>query len=396
VAGLRNAGFHSALDAVGLPSPRRVVWNGEINQANTERLVDRCALDQSIRSDLARSGVQVIEGHVITVASAARRHHVTIGQDGKRQVLSAGFLVEARGRAAPLAQTGRLRGVETVSLLQIWRGPPAPPGSLIQSFEDGWIWVAADPAGARYVQLTVDVASSDLPSRQDLARFCREHLFRADRAGVLLDRCDSCNTVNARTSTPILGRNAIGADWIRVGDAAMAVDPLSGNGIFQSLSSALVAPAVINTLLRQPDSAELACRFYQDRLDHLFMRFARTGRDFYRMEGRWPHRPFWAVRQSWPDDEPMHQANDPAAIRVEDRPIVCDGMIQKRPVVITQDQPLGIWRLGNIELAPVILAIAEGRTKVNRPTQLQLQQRFGFKQSDARALHGWLAQHGLA
>jgi len=41
------------------------------------------------------------------------------------------------------------------------------------------------------------------------------------------------------------------------------VDPLSGNGIFQSLSSALVAPAVINTLLRQPDSADLARRFYQ-------------------------------------------------------------------------------------------------------------------------------------
>ena len=46
--------------------------------------------------------------------------------------------------------------------------------------------------------------------------------------------------------------------------------------------------------------------------------------------------------------------------------------------------------------APVILAIAEGRTEVNRPTELQLRQRFGFKQSDARALHGWLAQHGLA
>ena len=94
------------------------------------------------------------------------------------------------------------------------------------------------------MQLTVDVASSDLPSRQDLARFCREHLFRAGMAGALLDGSDPCDTVNARTSTPVLCRNAIGADWIRVGDAAMAVDPLSGNGIFQSLSSALVAPPV--------------------------------------------------------------------------------------------------------------------------------------------------------
>jgi ATP-binding cassette subfamily B protein len=62
--------------------------------------------------------------------------------------------------------------------------------------------------------------------------------------------------------------------------ARSAVDPLSGNGIFQALSSAFLAPAVVNTLLRAPGQAALAKRFYQERLDHLFLRFARIGRDF--------------------------------------------------------------------------------------------------------------------
>lgn len=70
-----------------------------------------------------------------------------------------------------------------------------------------------------------------------------------------------------------------GINWLRVGDAAMAVDLLSGNGIFQSLSSALQAPAVINTLLQRPERAELARRFQQQRAGLLCYRAELAGAD---------------------------------------------------------------------------------------------------------------------
>jgi flavin-dependent dehydrogenase len=53
---------------------------------------------------------------------------------------------------------------------------------------------------------------------------------------------------------------------IRVGDAALAMDPLSGHGVFEAIASARAAAAVINTILRRPDDAELARAFYQERV----------------------------------------------------------------------------------------------------------------------------------
>ncbi len=126
----------------------------------------------------------------------------------------------------------------------------------------------------------------------------------------------------------------------------MAVDPLSGNGIFQSLSSALVAPAVVNTLLQRPAESELAVAFYRDRLHHLFHRFARTGRDFYRLESRWRGGGFWRARAGWPDLEPAHVQPD-RVIGTARRPVLNHGFIERAEVVLTEDQPLGIWRIGD-------------------------------------------------
>src|SRR5688500_7880290 len=101
LAGLRNAGFRTALDAVAEPSPRRVTWNGAASQANTERLVNRRALDQGVRLDLMRHGVRVVDGRVLRVEGL----RVTV----EDRQLAARFLVEARGRSAPLGQAARMR-----------------------------------------------------------------------------------------------------------------------------------------------------------------------------------------------------------------------------------------------------------------------------------------------
>lgn len=173
-----------------------------------------------------------------------------------------------------------------------------------------------------------------------------------------------------------------------MGDAAMAVDPLSGNGIFQSLSSALQAPVVINTLLRRPERAELACQFHQQRVEQLFLRFARIGRDFYGQEQERAGHSFWARRQSWPDAQPLHQAADRQAVRVERRPVLRDGLVEAAEVVVTPDQPLGVWHLQGVELAPVLREIRSGR-----PVEAVLS---GLAGEQQRMVRRWLMEQGLA
>ncbi|MDZ3992043.1 hypothetical protein PspTeo4_14272 [Pseudomonas sp. Teo4] len=365
-----------------MPATRQVRWNGQHLHLNQEFLLDRQRFDQALRHDLMQAGVTVIEGQVREV-SRTQGHQVRL-DDG--QVLEAEFLVEARGRQAPLT-ADRLRGPETVSLLNIWQGQPGAPASAVESLDDGWAWMARLADGRCYWQVTLD--AQGLPGKAALAEYCAERRRRSALVAELFDaQALQPAQVHARSSTAILAGECAGDDWLRVGDAAMAVDPLSGNGIFQSLSSALQAPVVINTLLHRPERAALAKQFHQQRVEQLFMRFARIGRDFYGQEQCRAGQTFWDRRLGWPDAQPLHEAADWKTVRVERRPVLRDGLVDEAEVVVTADQPLGVWHLQGVELAPVVRGLQAGET---------LQQVMGDNSEIVQVrLRRWLIEQGYS
>jgi flavin-dependent dehydrogenase len=380
---LRSAGLQHALADATLPSQRQVSWNGQQHAQNIEYLLDRPVFDRGLREDLRLAGVELIEGRVLTVHSSATGHRIEI--DG-REPLLAEFLVEARGRQAPAIGKG-LRGPETVSLLNRWQGSPGETASAVESLEDGWAWMARRADGQCYWQWTVDVASAGLPGKAQLLDYCRQRRQGSRLAEAFFAGEEEADLqLHARSSTAILSPQVCGDNWIRVGDAAMAVDPLSGNGIFQSLSSALQAPAVINTLLCKPERAALAQRFHQQRVEQLFLRFARIGRDFYADEQRWPDQPFWQARRNWPDAEVAHAEADFAALKIERAPVLRDGFVDEAEVVITSDQPLGIWHVHGVELAPLL------RRLRSEPAEQALA---GLTVEQGRMVRSWLLGQGF-
>ncbi|HJU49379.1 MAG TPA: FAD-dependent monooxygenase [Pseudogulbenkiania sp.] len=382
--GLRHAGLQQAADSAAAPSAREVYWNGTRQTLNTEFLLDRRAFDHALRQDLQAAGIRVTEAKVRTLASDAQGHQVQLdGPDGA-SVIAADFLVEARGRLAPLSGKG-LRGPETLGLLSTWQGIPGSHGSAVESLEDGWAWMARLADGRCYWQLTLDVASAELPGKDRLAEFCAARRTSALVRDFFGESARQEAAVHARTSTATLCLETSDANWLRVGDAAMAVDPLSGNGIFQSLSSALQAPAVIHTLLTRPDRVQLAQRFHQRRIEHLFHRFARIGRDFYAMEQRWAERPFWQARRAWPDQQPIHVVSGFEQLRIEKAPVINGDVIDEADVVVSPDQPLGVWHLQGVELAPIVAALQQDHRDEALKT-LAPEQR--------HMVQGWLAAQG--
>lgn len=392
VEGLRNAGFEQALKVLPAPTPRVVRWSGETSSANTERLVIRTDFDRGILADLEHHGVDLVAGRVRGTARDDDGYRVEVQTGDAIRTLRGVFLVEARGRAAPGAGLERLRGPETVSLLQYWTGPAIAPRTAVQSCADGWAWMAATADGRRYLQLTLDVASAGLPPKDQLVVYCNDRIRPLEMAAPFIDGAEPTGELHARTSTPILCRQPVGEDWIRVGDAAMAVDPLSGNGIFQSLSSAMQAPAVINTLLRQPQRAGLARAFHRARIEELFFRFARIGRDFYAQETLFADEPFWKRRRNWPDQAPIHRKVTPQEVSLARRPVVEKDLIREAEVVVTPDQPLGIWHLQGLELAPLLRALRHGASG-EHPERL-LASALGEKKALAPQLLMWIRRQG--
>ncbi|NIE65437.1 tryptophan 7-halogenase [Burkholderia sp. Ax-1719] len=386
IEGLRHAGLHRAANAVAGPSARTTLWNGVMQTLNAEYLVDRRVFDAALREDLRHADVEVIEATVRSVQTAPSGHDLMIETCDGPLSLRADFLVEARGRVAPLMRDAT-RGPQTLSLLNIWQGERGAAASAVESLQDGWAWMARLPDGRCYWQMTLDVASAELPQRDELLSFCAR-MRQAPLASNFFARdAETDMRLHARSSTPTLCGRTGARNWLRVGDAAMAVDPLSGNGIFQSLSSALQAPAVIHTLLSCPERATLALRFHQQRIEQLFKRFARTGRDFYALEQRWAARPFWEARRLWPDDAPLHVRADFSQLNIERAPVIDGNLIAEADVVVSPDQPLGVWHLQGVPLAPIVEALRK------QPAEQVLR---ALDADQARLVRHWLDAHGYS
>ena len=355
VNALEHQNFTQALRVLSEPIPRQVLWNGAASAANTEYLVDRQRFDAALMEDLQQHGVTVAQDWVSSATDVGDAWQVTT-QTGKR--FSGQFLIEARGRRASSDAPCLRRGPETVAMGMKWTIPSTEirtAGVMAFSHSNGWGWVVQDGRGMAFTQLSMAAERAAVKASQDAEAFIRRMLSDLGTANPLPGGAYPAEAAHYRGSTALL-HDAIGTrNKLRIGDAAMAVDPLSGNGIFQSLSSAMAAPAVINTLLQRPQDSAMALQFYQDRCEHLFERFSRVGRDFYQQIDADPVSDFFEQRRNWPDQQPSHVQPD-RVLGTAQRPVINDGFIERKTVVITADQPLGVWRVNGQDAVELLQA----------------------------------------
>ena len=346
-------GLQEALSAAGPPVNRQAVWNGEAAARNLEYATERNAFDAGLLRDAKANGVRCVETSRVSLAGDARKPRVrVINSDGKKFDLSPRFAIEARGRSAPYGKARPTVGVETTALTRWIGGHANEPRTIVESFPDGWAWYVSDGAQA-FLQIFVDSAEG-LPKRAALETLYNAHAEKLVETVAAIGPGKPGGPVTTRNAAPRLAGGILAGSTIRVGDAASAPDPLSGNGVFAALGSALSAAAAVHTCIKTPANRALARRFYEERTQDGFLRFARVGRDFYAMEQRWPERPFWSTRAKWPDSEPAHAPTGSGPVRIEPRPVVSDGLIVERRVAVTPDQPRGIWQVDSVPLAELI------------------------------------------
>ncbi len=158
------------------------------------------------------------------------------------------------------------------------------PSLLLEAVEHGFWYSAPQPGGKRIAVLVTDadvlqrlgpdplqrlqagLAASQWTARRLAGRLLEgpPRVFRSDSGWLATDR---------------------GSSWRAVGDAAMATDPLGGNGIARALQSAL-------DLAKTPDApSDLAAG------QRAFAAYRQVRARYYWLEGRWPDAPFWARRR---------------------------------------------------------------------------------------------------
>ena len=285
--------------------------------------LDRARFDQSLREAAAGAGADVIGGAHVDVDGERRTaasigkgcdRHIRLRVRGRDETFSCRWMVDASGRAAtPAVSCGARRQASDRLVAVHARFAPSQAfrqdttdqdsRTLIESCADGWWYSALLPSGERMV---VFFSDADLIDRRAL--LCpdgRGMMAGIERTRHVRDVLESSGHVmtgrphGADASSSRLDP-VVGQDWIAAGDAALAFDPMSSQGIFHAMYTGMHAGRALDASLSGDDTALTA---YALRIDEIDRHYRDNLTAAYALEARWPDHEFWRRRSLTPRRE---------------------------------------------------------------------------------------------
>ena len=388
---LKQQGFQNSCEVISSALPRNSQWAGTSSQVNAEHLVQRPAFDRRLRQDAAQCGVHLIKSRARlqdTVSAAVPKVDID-----KQKPITACFVIDARGRRANPAKSTFKRPMN-IAISAPVQGLDFAPGTSVQPLPNGWLWLAKSvKQQSVWAQLMLDGTAE---------RLGKSKLRKLLIAAIKL----SCPRQNFTVSGDICGRAAefrlnsetslIGKNYLAVGDASAAFDPLSGHGMFWAFSSALSAAAIVNTLLKvdSPKNRQLCEHFYQQRRQDTFWRQARIGRDFYRLEKQYDS-VFWTSRHAWPDQKPAHTLTTESPY-IAMGPAIKDARIIETELLYLPDEPGPIAFFGAIPLVQSLRRFYQSDlSQIAGPEQFQKICTPEANRQESATFYHWLQKQGL-
>ena len=213
-----------------------------------------------------------------------------------RTAVTGRFVIDATGRAAAFARRLGLRCARRDRLVGLYARlehvPCADANLLLEAAPNGW-WYT--------VPLCDDVLVAVFMTDSDLLP-----AGAAPRSAYWLAQLDACEATRARIGDlrcpPTLdvapaGSQSLsvhaGPNWMAVGDASMAFDPLAAAGIAKALEDGLSAARHVERALGEGDWSPDA---YTQMQNAAFRGYLDARTNYYRMEQRWPRSLFWQRR----------------------------------------------------------------------------------------------------
>jgi flavin-dependent dehydrogenase len=226
---------------------------------------------------------------------------VEIVQGRQRHSFNTTFLVDATGRAACSAVTQRATRIvldHLIGVVFFFSSTSSESiidtSTLIEATADGWWYSAALPGFGLVLAYMTDADLYARAVKQSHDYWCRQlAITKHTRLRVeAYSLTSGPRVVSANTSR--LNRVTDGT-WVAIGDAAMAFDPVSGQGVFRALQSAL---RVAKSLDRHWNGDASALNQYAETVEQDFYRYLLNRSAFYSKEQRWPASLFWQRRVS--------------------------------------------------------------------------------------------------
>ena len=219
------------------------------------------------RTDGGESGKPLVLEHaaaVVSEQSLLQNLEPAVPFDDEVAGREANWTIFA-SRPFPQAVTEQRYGTRVASAVEVdLKGGCDSAACWIESLENGWLFLIPNAPGAGWL-LAVGGAVE-----QQLAR-----------SRVIADQIARFRVAGEFPAYPRIASPLCGSGWLACGTAAMAFDPLCGDGTAHAVREAILAAAVIRALAAGGNAGEIFSH-YEARLTAGFQRHLALCREFYR------------------------------------------------------------------------------------------------------------------
>lgn len=300
---LRDLGLHERIERAGMAIPSAgtsAAWGGGQPLENDAIVdphghgwhLDRLRFDTWLREQARAAGAQLCEGRVVAKHAGDRVAVQVIG--GRERTIGCRWVLDATGRRAAIARGKGARRERRDRLVALYASvrtrSDVDARTRVEATPSGWWYSALVGSGRRIVAFLTDADLVE-PERRTRAGF----LAALDNTVHVLRSADPTLTCAPATTAAHGARlaPAVGEDWLAVGDAALAFDPLSSQGMLNALVTGLQGATAVDARLRGDDGAIAA---YERRLLGVWSAYELNRARAYALERRWPDAEFWARR----------------------------------------------------------------------------------------------------
>jgi flavin-dependent dehydrogenase len=256
--------------------------------------LDRRAFDEALALAARDAGANLRLSCAARFAARPERGYIVQLSTGERIRTNAAILATGRaggGLGLPYAREYLDNNVAVAARLPSPRGH-LDPRTIIEAVPGGWFYLAALP-GSQIIAVFITLATLVPSERRARLRWWLEALARTNLVRHALNGCRLPETLSVANARASFARSGAGDSWLAIGDARIAPDPLSGQGIIWAIDDAA-------------STAELLTRMeWRDLAEHIRVRTARDIKAYrversrvYSSEQRFKDDVYWSTSQS--------------------------------------------------------------------------------------------------
>lgn len=280
----------------------RSSWAGHVLERHSiegihgpDQHLDRARFDHWLLDHARqRNAVTWVPARLEGVRWDGKRWQIELTRATGVRTVRARMLVDATGRNAAVSRKLGARRRRADRLVGIARWHAAVVGEplvLVEAADDGW-WYSAPVPGDELAALFITEPGIEAARATEDEVWTR-CLESAPLTRERLSKVAAVGEHRAYAASPSLTVYEGDAPWLPVGDAALAFDPLSGDGLCFALRSALEAAECMHAALHGEGAALVA---YHNGIEQVFEQHLRMRARYYEGERRVRPSAFWSRR----------------------------------------------------------------------------------------------------